>query len=228
MAARFDRVLGALRAVIATGTALDPAWEELKKGGVGAYADAAVSLGQARRAFAEETPTMDALVIHLKDIRYKDPSWPADGADDAQMLRTVWHSIHDTIGAGKSFAPDDLSVMRNLYAALERARESLLPSAAVLGQKPYLGIHVDEEHRELKRDGFPHVTASFGPSEWHIVKAAFSAGDRGATKEEWRNGYPGELVGDGPRQRKSAIRDKLRPMNLTLESGEGARIVEST
>ena len=76
-------------------------------------------------AFEDETPTMDALAIDLKDNRYKDPSWPTDGADDAQILRSVWHGIHDTIGAGKPFTPDDLSMMRNLYAALERAREKL-------------------------------------------------------------------------------------------------------
>lgn len=123
LAARFDRVLSALRAVIATATALDPAWEETKKGVGGAFADAAFSCSQARMAFEDETPTMDALAINLKDNRYKDPSWPTDGADDAQILRSVWHHIHDTIGAGKPFAPDDLGVMRNLYAALKRARE---------------------------------------------------------------------------------------------------------
>ncbi|MFC1596962.1 hypothetical protein ACFL5Q_03355 [Planctomycetota bacterium] len=125
LAARFDRVLSALRAVIATETSLDPAWEETKKGVGGAFADAAFSRSQARRAFEDETPTMDALAVNLKDNRYKDPSWPTDGADDAQILRSMWHAFHDTIGAGKPFAPDDLSVMRNLYAALERAREKL-------------------------------------------------------------------------------------------------------
>jgi hypothetical protein len=128
LAARFDRVLSALRAVIAAETAFDPAWEETKKGVEGAFANALFSRSEARRAFEDETPTIDALVINLKDNRYKDPSWPTDGADDAQLLRTVWHGIHDTIVAGKSFAPDDLSVMRNLYAALERAREILTES----------------------------------------------------------------------------------------------------
>ncbi len=123
LAARFDRVLSALRAVIAAETALDPAWEQTKKGVGGAFADALFSHSQARRAFEDETPTMDALVIDLKDNRYKDPSWPADGTDDAQTLRSVWHAFHHAIEAGKPFAPDDLSVMRNLYAALERARE---------------------------------------------------------------------------------------------------------
>lgn len=125
LAARFDRVLGALRGVIAAETALDPAWEETKKGVGGAFADALFSHTQARRAFEDETPTMDALAIALKDNRYRDPSWPTDGADDGQVLRSVWHAFHNAIGAGKPFAPDDLSVMRNLYAALERAREKL-------------------------------------------------------------------------------------------------------
>ena len=128
LAARFDRVLSALRAVIAAETALDPAWEETKKGVEGAFADALFSHTEARRAFEDETPTMDALVISLKDNRYKDPSWPTDGADDAEVLRSAWHCIHDTIGARKSFGPDDLSMMRNLYAALERAREKLTES----------------------------------------------------------------------------------------------------
>ena len=125
LAARFDRVLSALRTVITTETALDPAWEKTKKGVGGPFAAALFSRSEARRAFEDETPTMDALAINLKDSRYKDPAWPTDGADDVQMLRSVWHSIHDTIGAGKPFAPDDLSVMHNLYAALERAREKL-------------------------------------------------------------------------------------------------------
>ena len=128
LAARLDRVLSALRGVIATETALDPAWEESMKGVGGAFGDALFSRSQARVAFKEETSTMDALVISLKDNRYKDPSWPTDGADDAQTLRTVWHFIHDTIVAGKPFARDDLSMMRNLDAALERAREKLTES----------------------------------------------------------------------------------------------------
>jgi hypothetical protein len=123
LAARFDRVLSALRAVIATETALDPAWEETKQGVGGAFGDTLFSRSQARTAFEDETPTMDALAINLKDNCYKDPSWPTDGADDAQVLRSAWHCIHDTIGASQSFGPDDLSMMRNLYTALERARE---------------------------------------------------------------------------------------------------------
>lgn len=123
--ARFDRVLSALRAVIAAETALDPAWEETKKGVEGAFADALCARSRARTAFEDETPTLDVLIITLKDNRYKDPLWPTDSADDAQMLRTVWHFIHDTIAAKKRFAPDDLDAMRNLYAALERAREKV-------------------------------------------------------------------------------------------------------
>ena len=125
LAARFDRVLSALQGIIATEAALEPAWEESLKGARGAYGDALVSRGQARMAFEDETPTMDALVITLKDNRYKDSSWPPDDADDAKILRSVWHFIHDTIVAGKPFTPADLSAMRNLHAALERAREDL-------------------------------------------------------------------------------------------------------
>ena len=133
LAARFDRVLSALRDVIATATARDSAWEETKKGVVGAYAEAGFAHTRARRAFEDETPTMDALAIDLKDNRYKDPSWPTDGDDHVQMLLTIWHSFHGTIGAGRPFAPDELSAMPNLYAALERAREKLTRDAPSKG-----------------------------------------------------------------------------------------------
>jgi hypothetical protein len=122
---RFERVLSALRNIIATEAALDPAWEESKKGVEGAFADSLFSRSQARRALEDETPTMDTLIISLKDNHYKDPSWPNDGSNDAQTLRTVWHAVHDIIAAGKRFTADDLTVISNLYSALERAREKL-------------------------------------------------------------------------------------------------------
>ena len=124
MRVRFNRVINAIRAVIDSLTAQDAAWEELKKGTVGVYADSAMACSNARQAFEDETPTMDALVIALRDNCYKDPTWQTDGEDDFKLLRMVWHAIHKTIEAGKSFAPDDLGVMRNLCAALERARDS--------------------------------------------------------------------------------------------------------
>ncbi len=124
MRVRFGRVISAIRALIDSLTARDAAWEELKKGTVGVYADSAIACSKARQAFEDETPTMDALVIALRDNCYKDPTWQTDGEDDVKLLRMVWHAIHKTIEAGKSFAPDDLGVMRNLCAALERARDS--------------------------------------------------------------------------------------------------------
>ncbi|MDA7924696.1 hypothetical protein N9B60_04775 [Mariniblastus sp.] len=136
LVAGFNRVLSVLGDVIDSETARDPAWEETERGVEGAYADAAISCSKARMAFEDEMPTMDALVIKLKDIRYKDPFWPTDGANDAQMLRSVWHCFHNVIVAGKSFAPDDLSVMRNLYAALERAREKLTESLVSKSSEP--------------------------------------------------------------------------------------------
>ncbi|MEQ1829620.1 MAG: hypothetical protein ABL921_26900 [Pirellula sp.] len=127
MRVRFNRVINAIRAVIDSLTAQDAAWEELKKGTVGVYADSAMACSNARQAFEDETPTMDALVIALRDNCYKDPTWQTDGEDDVKLLRMVWHAIHKTIEAGKSFAPDDIGVMRNLCAALERARDSSIP-----------------------------------------------------------------------------------------------------
>ena len=127
MQVRFNRVINAIRAVIDSLTAQEAAWEELKKGTVGVYADSAMACSNARQAFEDETPTMDALVIALRDNCYKDPTWQTDGEDDVKLLRMVWHAIHKTIEAGKSFAPDDLGVMRNLCAALERARDWSIP-----------------------------------------------------------------------------------------------------
>ncbi|MCC7337877.1 MAG: hypothetical protein IT422_22545 [Pirellulaceae bacterium] len=178
LAARFDRVLSALRGVIATETALDPAWEETKKGVEGAFADSLCARSRERTTFENETPTMDALVINLKDNCYKDPSWPSDGADDAQMLRSVWHFIHDTIGAGKPFAPDDLSVMRNLGAALERARERLTepepltvtPSGAKFQWKPpmlegYVRDLLKEIEYPKEREATEWIAAKSGKPE---------------------------------------------------------------
>lgn len=126
---RFDRVLRVVREVIDSMTALDRAFEEMKMGVEGVYADAAMACTKARRAFEDETPTMDAIAISLKDHQYKDPTWPDDDdVSDPQTLRFVWYSFHKMIVAGQSFAPEDLSVMQNLYAALERARDNLAKS----------------------------------------------------------------------------------------------------
>jgi hypothetical protein len=126
MQVRFDRVINAIRALIDSLTAQDAAWEEFKKGTAGVYADSAMACISARQAFEDEMPTMEALLIALRDNHYKDPTWPADGGDDVKILRLVWCSIHKTIETGKSFAPDDIGGMRNLCAALERARDSTL------------------------------------------------------------------------------------------------------
>jgi hypothetical protein len=123
---RFDRVISAIRGLIDSLIAQEAAWEDLKKGTVGVYADSAMACSNARQAFEDETPTMEALAITLRDNCYKDPTWPADGGDDVKILRLVWCSIHKTIEAGKSFTPDDIDGMRNLCAALERARDSIL------------------------------------------------------------------------------------------------------
>ena len=123
MRVRFDRVISAIRAVIDSLIAQDAAWEEFKKGTAGVYADSAMACSEARQAFEDETPTMDALVIALRDNRYKDTTWPTDDMEDAKALRIAWYSIHKTIEAGKSFAPDALPMMQNLCAALERARK---------------------------------------------------------------------------------------------------------
>lgn len=123
---RFDRVISAIRAVIDSLAAQNAAWEELKQGTAGVYADSAIACSKARQAFEDETPTVEALVIALRDSDYKDSSWPMDGADDIKMLRSAWHSIHKTVQSGKSFAPDDIGMMRTLCAALERARDSAL------------------------------------------------------------------------------------------------------
>lgn len=123
MRVRFNRVISAIRAVIDSLIAQDAAWEELKRGTAGVYAGSAIACSKARQAFEDETPTMNALVIALRDNCYKDPTWTEDGEDDAKTLRLCWYSIHKTIEAGKSFAPDDVPMMQNFCAALERARK---------------------------------------------------------------------------------------------------------
>jgi hypothetical protein len=122
---RFDRVIYAIRGLIDSLIAQEVAWEDLKKGKVGVYADSAMACSNARQAFEDETPTMEALAITLRDDCYKDPTWPADGTDDVKLLRMAWQAIHKIIETGKSFTPDDLGVMQNLCAAIERAREKL-------------------------------------------------------------------------------------------------------
>lgn len=133
MQVRFDRVISAIRALIDSLTAQDAAWEELKKGTEGVYAESAIRCIRARQAFEDEMPTIDALLIALRDNHYKDPTWPADGEDDVKILRLAWCSIHKWIEAGKSFAPGDIDGMRNLCAALERARDSTLSSTIADG-----------------------------------------------------------------------------------------------
>lgn len=120
---RLDRVICALQGVIDSLAAQELAWEELKKGTVGVYAKSAVACSNARQAFEDETPTMDSVVIALRDSSYKDPTWSTDWMDHAKALRLAWYAIHNTIQAGKSFAPDDIGMMQHLCAALERARK---------------------------------------------------------------------------------------------------------
>lgn len=139
MRVRFDRVINAIQAVIDSLTAQNEAWEELKKGNVGVYADSAMACSKARQAFEDETPTMDALVIALRDNCYNDATWQTDGAEDAKLLRSAWHSMHKTVESGKSFALEDIGMMRNLCASLERARDSAL----------------SPKNREAKRAGRP-------------------------------------------------------------------------
>lgn len=133
MKARFGRVISAIRALIDSLTAQDAAWEELKKGTDGVFAESAIRCSRARQAFEDEMPTMEALLITLRDNHYKDPTWPEDGGDYVKILRQVWCAIHKTIEAGKSFPPDDIGVMRNLCAALERARDSTLSNTIADG-----------------------------------------------------------------------------------------------
>jgi hypothetical protein len=143
MQVRFDRVISAIRALIDSLTARDAAWEELKKGTAGVYAGSAMACMSARQTFEDEMPTMEALLLALRDNHYKDPTWPADGGDDVKLLRLVWCSIHKTIETGKSFAPDDIGAMRNLCAALERARDSTLSTMTATN------------NRESKKTGRP-------------------------------------------------------------------------
>lgn len=125
LAARFERVIKVLKGLIDTEAALVPAFNESIDGKAGVFGDALFLRGMAQLAFEKEMPTMEALIITLKDNCYSDPLWPTDGADDVEVLRSIWHSIYDNAKDGKSFAPEDLDVARNLYSALERAREKL-------------------------------------------------------------------------------------------------------
>lgn len=154
MRVRFGRVISAIRAVIDSLAAQDAAWEELKKGTVGVYAKSAMACINARQAFEDETPTMDALVIALRDKCYKDPTWQTDGADDVKLLRMAWHSIHKTIEAGKSFPPDALGMMRNLCAALERAAvisDTVTETHEIGRRAPNQTTHEQKVKRILRR-----------------------------------------------------------------------------
>jgi hypothetical protein len=124
MRVRFGRVISAIRALIDSLTAENAAYEGLKRGKVEVYVDSALDCSNAKQAFQDETPTMDALVIALRDNCYKSPTPPTSRWDDYKMLRKAWHSIHKEVETGKSFNPDQLCFMQNLCAALERARDS--------------------------------------------------------------------------------------------------------
>ncbi len=149
MQVRFGRVISAIRVLIDSLAAQDAAWEEFKKGNVGVYADSSMACTNARRAFEDEMPTMEALLITLRDNHYKDPTWPEDGGDDVKIIRLAWCSIHKWIEAGKTFAPGDIGGMRNLCAALERARDSTLstknPEAKRKGRPKGTSLSKDEK-----------------------------------------------------------------------------------
>jgi hypothetical protein len=208
MRVRFGRVIIAIRALIDSLTARDAAWEELKKGTVGVYADSAIACSKARQAFEDETPTMDALVIALRDNCYKDPTWQTDGEDDVKLLRIVWHAIHKIIEAGKSFAADDLDVMRNLCAALERARDSTLSTenrkAKSVGRPKGASLSKDEtdcicSYREGKKLG-------------DIDEMMIKKGSKRKNGEKWKWGTAEKVIeaakkrGEIPRKSRDKVR----------------------
>jgi hypothetical protein len=177
MRVRFDRVISALRGVIDSLTARESALEEYRKGTVGVYADSAIACMNARQAFEDETPTMDALVIALRDNCYKDPTWPADNMDDAKALRIAWYAIHNTIEAGRSFAPDDIGGMRNLCAALERARKKYSKAKGVGRPK---GASLSKYETECLR----HYLAGRKPSDIDEMMMKRS-GSKRKSGQEW-------------------------------------------
>ena len=179
MRVRFDRVISAIRAVIDSLIAQDAAWEEFKKGTAGVYADSAMACSEARQAFEDETPTMDALVIALRDNRYKDTTWPTDDMEDAKAPRIAWYSIHKTIEAGKSFAPDALPMMQNLCAALERARKKYSKAKGVGRPK---GASLSKYETEC----LSHYKAGMKPSDIdEMMKKRSGSKRESGQKWEW-------------------------------------------
>lgn len=102
-----------------------------------------------------------------------------------------------------------------------------LPVADRGGKKLYLGITVDKRRKEVSREGYPLVSLRLSKTEWHIFVAALAGRERGASREKLKDGYPGDLDGDGLKSAKYRLKQLLHPLDLTLARGSGARILET-
>ena len=108
-------------------------------------------------------------------------------------------------------------------------REAAANRAAVAAppEPPFLGLQVDWENGTVRRDGFDgKVSAGTGTGGWHHFRKAFRAGEAGVSRDAVLNGYPGDSVGDGPRQAKTRMNRDLRVLGIEFAAGAGARLVE--
>jgi hypothetical protein len=128
-----------------------------------------------------------------------------------------------------------LTLSAELVQALTPSEPSPAESTLTANTDPkpgYLNLIVNKESGEVRRVGKVHpsgkpklVRFDTDSAMWHIFLAAYRAGERGATDEEWRDGYPGEWT-DARRNRKAAVKEKLFALDVELANGPCLRLVD--
>jgi hypothetical protein len=94
--------------------------------------------------------------------------------------------------------------------------------AANTDPKPgYLDLIVNKESGEVRRVSKEHpngkpklVRFDTDSAMWHTFLVAYRAGERGATEDEWRDGYPGEW--NARRKRKAEVKEKLLGLGIDI------------
>jgi hypothetical protein len=117
-----------------------------------------------------------------------------------------------------------LTLAAELVQALTPSEPSPAESTLTANTDPkpgYLNLIVYKESGKVRRVG---KVDRFGrpkealfetdSAEWHTFIVAYQAGERGATGEEWREGYPGEW--DARRKRKAEVKAKLSVLDIDI------------
>ncbi len=81
------------------------------------------------------------------------------------------------------------------------------------------GLTVNLGARTIRRKGYEGtVSLDARPVVWHVFRVLFLAGDRQATLDKLRNGYPGEWNGNARNQAYNELKIAIAPLGMTVQN----------